>query len=68
MKNLENLILALCFDKTSVFDSMIKMASRGHTSGLDMSLGALVAVAAVRDRTGKADENYLRNLVSRLTS
>jgi hypothetical protein len=66
-EGLENLILASFGGAPRPFrDGLLDLADRGHTSGLDMSLGVLLAVAAVRDHwmgghALKASFNALRS-------
>jgi hypothetical protein len=64
-EGLELLILAAFGDRPKAFlDELIVLARRGHTSGLDMSLGVLMAAAAMRDRGKRqgALESTLREL------
>jgi Protein of unknown function (DUF2877) len=49
-----------------LFRDLLQVAKRGHTSGIDMSMGVLIAAAAIRDRASgeKNLERCLRKLES----
>lgn len=64
-EGLERLILMSSGGKgAGFFDELLAVASRGHTSGIDMSLGVLLCEAAVSDseKGGGAVEKCLRAL------
>jgi hypothetical protein len=66
-EGLEKLILAGLRNRPRQFRAELsELASRGHTSGLDMSLGVLLLVACVGDivRHGAALESSLQALVN----
>ena len=64
-ETLQGLILAGLGGRPSVFRAHLsELASRGHTSGLDMSLGVLLMLACASDiaRRGSALESFLMEL------
>lgn len=66
-EGLERLILAgLGNDPQQFRGQIIGLADRGHTSGLDMSLGVLLSIAVINDYTrhGRALETSLAALIS----
>lgn len=65
-EEMEDLMLSLSSDSPGLTDALVRMAARGHTSGLDMSLGALVAVAAVRDLVGESGDGAVRSVMGAL--
>jgi hypothetical protein len=67
-EEMEDLMVSLSSNADRLTDALTRIATRGHTSGLDMSLGALVAVAAVEDMIGKGDGRSVRAFMGALTS
>lgn len=64
-EGLERLILAAFCNRPEAFrQEMMELASRGHTSGLDLTLGVLLSAAAVGDykTRGHALESSLESL------
>jgi len=66
-EEMEDLLVSLSSSPDRLTDALTRIATRGHTSGLDMSLGALVAVAAVEDMIGKGDGRSVRAFMGALT-
>jgi len=50
---MERLVLKSLMGSTGFSDELMELASRGHTSGMDMSLGVLLCEAAISDADGE---------------
>jgi hypothetical protein len=63
-EELAHLITSTLGGRRRFFEDLLQVARRGHTSGIDMSTGVLLAAAAIRDRATKegALEKCLKGL------